>query len=163
MPTLCRCRDNSPSFNATTKLETVTSTEAELGSHVLTMCPIQWQDQYNLNEKGMTPMDLCLLLTPLETIEHICTHEKAKSESSKKASHKGEKGKKQPGTKSTAMVSKKVHFEKHCNLCKKHGGAYTMHNTKDWCRYEKDRKEKSAFCAAKKGGKKTNPVKENFE
>ncbi len=75
--------------------------EAELGSHVLRMCPFQWQDQYNLIEKGMIPMDFCLLLTSLEAIERFCTYKKAKLESSKKASHKGENGKKQPGTKST--------------------------------------------------------------
>ncbi len=53
-------------------------------------------------------------------------------------------------------------FEKHCNLCKKHGGAYTMHNICDCCRFEKNRKEKSNFCTAKKGGKKANPVNQNF-
>jgi hypothetical protein len=107
-------------------------------------------------------MDLHLLFTSLEAIERVCTHEKAKLESSKKASHKGEKGKKRPGTKSTARVPKKVCFEKHCNLCKKHGGTYTTHKTKDCCRYEKDRKEVSNFCAANRGGKKTNPVIQNF-
>ncbi len=83
-------------------------------------------------------MDLRLLLTLLEAIERVCTHKKAKLESSKKASHKGKKGKKHPGTKSMARVPKKVYFEKHCDLCKKHGGAYTTHNTRDCCRYEKD-------------------------
>jgi hypothetical protein len=39
---------------------------------------------------------------------------------------------------------------------------YTTHNTKDCHRYEKDGKERSDFHAAKKGGKKTNPVKQNF-
>ncbi len=110
----------------------------------------------------MTPMDMCLLLTLLEAFERVCTDKKAKPESSKKASNKGKKGKKRPGTKSTAGVSKKVCFEKHCNLCKKHGGAYTTHNTCDCCRFEKDRKEKSNFRAAKKGGKKANPVNQNF-
>jgi hypothetical protein len=156
------CFYNSPSFNATTKAENVPFTEAELGSHVLRMCPIQWQDQYNLHEKGMMPMDLRSLLTSLEAIERVCTHEKAKSESSKKASHKGKKGKKQPGTKSMARVPKEVCFEKHCNLCKRHGGANTTQNTRDSCRYEKDGKEKSIFCAAKKGGKKTIPVNQKF-
>ncbi len=83
-------------------------------------------------------------------------------ESSKKASHKGKKGKKPPGMESTARVPKKVRFKKHCNLCKKHGGAYTMHNTRDCCRFEKDGKEKSDFRAAKKGGKKANPANQNF-
>ncbi len=96
-------------------------------------------------------------------IERVCTHKKAKSESSKKASHKGEKGEKRPGTKSTARVPKKVRFEKHCNLCKEHGGAYyTMHHTRDCCRFEKDGKEKFNSRAAKKGGKKANPMNQNF-
>jgi hypothetical protein len=110
----------------------------------------------------MTSMDLHLLLTSLEVIELVCTHKKGKSESSKKASHKGEKGKKCPGTESMARVPKKVYFEKRCDLCKKHGGTYTTHNTHDCCRFEKDGKEKSNFRAAKKGGKKANPVNQNF-
>ncbi len=58
----------------------------------------------------------------------------------------------------------KVHFEKfekHCKLCKKHGGAHTTHNTCDCHRYEKDGTEKSCFCAAKKGRKKLF-VNQNF-
>jgi hypothetical protein len=39
------CFYNSPRFNATTKPENVPFMEAELGSHVLRMCSIQWQDQ----------------------------------------------------------------------------------------------------------------------
>jgi hypothetical protein len=102
------------------------------------------------------------LLTLLEAIKCICTYEKGKSESSEKSSKKDEKGKKCPGTNSKAKAAKKVHFEKHCSLCKKHGGAYTMHNTRDCRRFEKDGKVKSDFRAAKKGGKKANPVNQNF-
>jgi hypothetical protein len=118
-----------------------------------------------MNKKGMMPMDMCLLLTSLEAIKRVCTHKKAKLEFSKKASHKGKKGKKRPGTKSMARVPKKVRFKKHydhCNLCKKHGGTYTMHNTRDCHRFEKDGKEKSNFCATKKGGKKAIPINQNF-
>jgi hypothetical protein len=129
---------------------------------VLRMCPIQWQDQYNMNEKGMTPMGMHSLLTLLEAIERIHTYKKGKLESSKKSSKKDKKGKKRPGTNSMAKAPKKVCFEKHCNLCKKHGGAYTMHNTRDCCRFEEDGKEKSNFCTAKKGGKKANPIDQNF-
>jgi hypothetical protein len=110
----------------------------------------------------MTPMDMCSLLTLLEAIERVCTYKKGKLESSKKSSHKSKKGKKRPGTKATIRVPKKVRFEKHCKLCKKHGGAYTMHNTCECHRFEKDGKEKSDFRAAKKGGKKGNPVNHNF-
>jgi hypothetical protein len=139
--------------------------EAELGAHALCMCPLLWQDQYNLNEKGMMPMDTRLLLTSLESIEHVYTHEKGKPdnhEKSEKSSYKDKKGKKRPGTDPTVRVPKKVQFEKHCNLCKKHGGAHTTHTTCECCKYEKDRAEKSSFCAAKKGGKKNYPVNQNF-
>jgi hypothetical protein len=115
-----------------------------------------------MNKKDMTPMDMRLLLTLLEAIKCICTYEKGKSESSKKSSKKDEKGKKCLVTISTAKLPKKVYFEKHWDLCKKHGGAYTTHNTCDCCRFENDGKEKPNFCATKKGGKKANPVNQNF-
>jgi hypothetical protein len=159
------CFYYSPNANASTKSKNIPFTEAELGAHVLHMCPIQWQDQYNMNEKGMTPMDMRLLQTLLEGIKRVCTYKKGKSDSyekSEKSSNKGKKGKKRPGTDSTARVPKKVHFEKHCNLFKKHGGAYTMHNTCDCRRFEKDGKEKSDFCATKKGRQKGNPINQNF-
>ncbi len=156
------CFYYSPNANTSTKPENIPFTEAELGAHVLCMCPLKWQDQYNMNKKGMMPMNMRLLLISLEAIERICTYEKVKLESSEKSSHKSKKRKKCPGTKATVRVPKKVHFEKHCNLCKKHGGTYTMHNTRECHRFEKDGKEKSDFCAAKKGGKKGNPVNHNF-
>ncbi len=72
------CFYYSPHANASTKPENVPFMEAELGAHVLRMCPLSWQDQYNMNKKGMTPMDMCSLLMSLEAIEHICTHKKGK-------------------------------------------------------------------------------------
>ncbi len=135
------CFYYSPHANASTKPKNVPFAEAELGTHVLRMCLLTWQDQYNLNKKGMMPMDMRLLLTSLEAIERICTYKKRKSdnfEKSNKSSNKGKKGKKRPGTNSTIWVSKKVlfeKFEKHCELCKKHGGAHIMHNTHDCRRY----------------------------
>ncbi len=60
------------------------------------------------------------------------------------------------------QIPKKAHFEKLCNLCKKHGGEYIAHNTHDCCRFEKDGKEKSDFCTPKEGGKKGNPMNQNF-
>ncbi len=89
------CFYYSPNANASTKPENVLFTEAELGAHVLRMCPLAWQDQYNLNERGMTPMDMRMLLTSLEAIERVCTHEKGKhEEKAEKASFNGKKGKK---------------------------------------------------------------------
>ncbi len=72
------CFYYSPNANASTKLENIPFMEAELGNHVLHMCPIQWQDQYNTNKKGMMPMDMRLLLTLLEAIERVCTYKKGK-------------------------------------------------------------------------------------
>jgi hypothetical protein len=129
--------------------------EADLASHVLWMCPRQWQDQYkNLQEKGMTPMDMHSLQASLEAIEHVCTHEKAHAPSSEKASHKNKAGAKRPSNGATRQVPKKVHFKKSCKLCKKHGGTHTTHATKDCRRYKKDGMVKADFRAAKKAGKK---------
>jgi hypothetical protein len=110
------CFYYNPNANASTKLENVLFMVAELGAHVLHMCPLQWQDQYNMNKKGMTPMDMRLLLTSLEAIECVCTYEKGELdtfEKSDKSSNNGDKGKKCPGTNSTVRVPKKVRFEKH--------------------------------------------------
>ena len=73
------CFYYSPNANASTKPKNVPFTEAELGARVLRMCPYQWQDQYNINEKGMMPMDMRLLLTLLEVIERICTTDPKRS------------------------------------------------------------------------------------
>ncbi len=89
------CFYYSPNANASTKPKNVPFMEAELGAHVLRMCPLTWQDQYNLNERGMTPMDMRTLLTLLEAIECVCTHDKGKQEEkAEKASFNGKKGKK---------------------------------------------------------------------
>jgi hypothetical protein len=159
------CFYYSPHANASTKPENIPFTEAELGAHVLHMCPLLWQDQYNMNKNGMMPMDMRLLLTLLEAIECVCTHEKSKPdnfEKSDKSSNKGKKGKKHPGTNPMVQVPKKVQFEKHCNLSKKHGGAHTTHMTRVCHKYEKNRTEKLSFCIAKKGRKKNYPVNQNF-
>ena len=112
----------SPNANASTKSENFPFPEAELGAHVLRMCPLAWQDQYNLNQKGMTPPDMSTLLTSLEAIERVCTHEKGKpDEKSEKSSFNSKKGKKRPGTDPTVRIPKKVRFEKNCDLCKKMG------------------------------------------
>jgi hypothetical protein len=136
--------------------------EADLASHVLWMCPHQWQDQYSLQEKGMTPMDMHSLQASLKAIERVCTPEKAHAPSSDKASHKNKAGAKWLSTRATKQAPKKVHVERSCKLCKKYGGVHTTHATKDCRRYEKDRTVKADFSAAKKAGKKPNPAKLSF-
>jgi hypothetical protein len=67
----------SPSYITGMTPVNVPFTEADLASQVLQMRPHQWQDQYNLQEKGMTPMDMHSLQGSLEAIEHVCTPKKA--------------------------------------------------------------------------------------
>jgi hypothetical protein len=52
------CFYYSPNANASTKPENYPFLEAELGAHVLRMCPLAWQDKYNLDQKGMMPLDM---------------------------------------------------------------------------------------------------------
>jgi hypothetical protein len=95
----------------------------------------------------------------LEAIECVCKQEKSNVHSGEKASNKGKKENKKPGTKSMSRVPKKACTEKHFNLCKKCGGAQTTDNMRDCRKYEKDGKEKTNFCTAKKGRKKPNPAR----
>jgi hypothetical protein len=156
------CWYHSQSYITGMSPANVPFTEADLASHVLWMCLHQWQDQYNLKEKGMTPMDMRTLLASLEAIEHVCTHKKAHMPSGEKASQKSEAGTKQPNTGAMLWVPKKVHFEKSCKLCMKHGGVHTKHTTKDCRKYKKDGILKANFRAAKKAGKKPDPAKQSF-
>jgi hypothetical protein len=56
------CWYYSPSVKTNMIPMNVPFAEADLVSHVLRMCPYAWQNQYNLHEKGGTPVDMRLLL-----------------------------------------------------------------------------------------------------
>ena len=90
-----------------------------------------WQDQFNLHGKGGTPVEIRLLLSSLEASERACSQERPTASCYKKALHSKNKVTKQPGTDTMARAPKKVRTEKHCNLCKKHGGTYTTLVKKD--------------------------------
>ncbi len=155
------CWYYSPSYITGMMPANVPFTVANLASHFFKMYPHQWQDQYNLQEKG-TPMDMHSLQASLEAIERVCTPKEAHAQSGKKASHKNEARAKWPSTGAMKQVPKKVCFERSCKLCKRHGGAHTMHATKDCHRYKKHGAVKANFRAAKKAGKKPNPAKQSF-
>jgi hypothetical protein len=104
----------SLSYNPGMTPANVMFTKADLASHLLQMCQHQWQDQYILQEKSMTPMNMHSLQASLKVIKRICTHEKAHAPSSEKASHKNKMGAKQPSNVATRQVFKKVCFEKSC-------------------------------------------------
>jgi hypothetical protein len=100
------CWNYSPSYvNGMTPVN-VPFSKADLVSHDLWVCPHQWQDQYNLQEKDMTPMDMHSLQVSLKAIEHVCTPEKAHALSSKKASHRNKAGAKRPSTGATKQAHK---------------------------------------------------------
>ncbi len=92
------CWYYSPSYNPDMMPANVPFSEANLASCILRMCPHQWQDQCNLQEKGMTPMDMPSLQASLKAIEWVCTPEKAHAQSGQKASHKNKAGTKRPST-----------------------------------------------------------------
>jgi hypothetical protein len=115
------CWYYSPSYNSGMTPVNDPFTKADLASHVLRMCPHQWQDQYNLHKKGMTPMDMRSPQASLKAIKHVCMQEKAHAQSCKKASQKSEAGTKRSSTGATKQISMKVCFEKSCELCKKYG------------------------------------------
>ncbi len=105
-------------------------------------------------------------LLSLEAIERTCSQERSKkfnASHNEKALHSKKKGTKRPGTGVTARVRRKlVPRNTATSTYKKHGGAYTTHNTRDCHRFEKDGTEKSNFRTAKKGRKKPNPTKQSF-
>jgi hypothetical protein len=156
------CWYYSPSYNVGMTPANVPFTKADLASYVLWMCLHQWQDQYNLQEKGMTPMDMHSLQASLKAIKRMCTREKPHAQSGKKTSQKSKDGNKWSSTGAMKQASKKAHIEKSCELCKKHGGTHTTHATKDCRRYEQNRTVKADFYAIKKAGKKPNPAKQLF-
>ncbi len=110
----------------------------------------------------MTPVDMHSLQASLEAIEHVSTQEKPNAQSGKKASQKNEAETKWLSTGAMKQVPKRVCFEKSCKLCKKYGGARTMHTTKDCCKYKKEGTVKANFCTNKMAGKKPNPAKQSF-
>jgi hypothetical protein len=65
------CWYYSPNYNPGMTLANVPFTKADLASHVLRMCLHQWQGQYNLQEKGMTPIT-CILFKLLLRLLSAC-------------------------------------------------------------------------------------------
>ena len=129
---------NSPKAIKTTK-EIMPFDEAELTQLLLRMCQAAWQDQYSLTQ-GNIPQDLGSLLEVLETIE--ACHKNKKTPRKPNGGELGENGK--PDKKKCKVsfreerVPKKAHSAESCDLCKKHGGAHTIHNTGDCRKYKKD-------------------------
>ena len=101
------------------------------------MCPAKWQTQYDLTEKS-TPVNTRSLLLILEKIKNNAEVEAKPPNASKP---KGAEGtcKMESINSHIPRKSKQVGFsDKHCALCKKHGGPHKLHNTYDCCKYNSD-------------------------
>jgi hypothetical protein len=104
------CYSYSLSYNSGMTPVNVLFSKADLAIHVLQMCLHQWQDQYNLHKKGMTPVDMRSLQTSLKAIKCLCTQEITHVQSGKKAFQKSKIGTKRTSTGATKHVPKKVCF-----------------------------------------------------
>ena len=111
--------------------------DADLATHLLRMCPARWQAQYDLSE-NTTPVSTRALLFVLENIENNADLDPKPSNPSKP---KGAEGKRKMESIDSRIpkTPKKVGWaDKHCVLCKKHGGPFKSHNTRDCRCFNKD-------------------------
>ena len=123
------CLFNSPKANQATK-KVLPLEDADLATHLLRMCPAKWQTQYELTENS-TPVSTRALLLVLENIENYVELD-AKPASMTKAKGAEQKHKMESEDSHIPKKPKKVGWtEKHCMLCKKHGGAHKTHTTRD--------------------------------
>ena len=155
------CLFNSPKANQATK-KVLPLDDADLATHLLRMCPAKWQTQYDLTENS-TPVSTRALLLVLENIENNVELD-AKPASTTKARGAEPKRKMESEDSRIPKKPKKVGWtEKHCVLCKKHGGAHKTHNTHDCCRYNKDGTPiKKNGGAGKSNSKERKPEGVNF-
>ena len=137
------CLYDSPSAVATTK-SVVPYDDSELAMMLLRMCPESWVDQYNLTQEYV-PQSTRALLTVLENIEKCDKGASAPSKATSNGHSTGasngnsdKSGKRKGMNSSSDRIPKKARNEKHCVLCKQHGGAHTTHNTNECKRYNKD-------------------------
>ena len=91
-----------------------------------------------------------LLLPDLENIEGVMNKkcaELAKTramDSAAWASAKSNSPRKRVSRGSSKLVPKKARTVKFCQHCKNNGGPFTSHNTKECCKYDKNRKAVAA-------------------
>jgi len=95
--------------------------DMDLASHILRMVPSNWQDEYELSG-ALVPQSVRELLDVLECIEKAFPTDKV-GEGTKGAAKSGDSAKRKMVSLSD-RIPKKRRTEKHCSLCKKHGGTY---------------------------------------
>ena len=131
----------SPKANSATK-PVVPLKDACLPTHLLQMCPVKGQQQYDLMENS-TLVSTRALLMVMENIESNVELDD-KPPSKDKAKGADSKRKAESNDSRNPKKAKKGWTKKPCSLFKKHGGAYTTHNTKECRCYNKDGSHKKA-------------------
>jgi hypothetical protein len=138
--------------------------EATLASIVLSTCPTDWRNQYEMNHKTV-PESMRSMLLELENIEKVFAMKDRKKARTIKASA-GTAPKKArivpkkhgKGGGSGGPAPKKVCSAKYCKWCKAAGGPHQTHDTSECRRFDKDGKEvgkpSKPFNSAKKPWKK---------
>ena len=128
--------------------------DMDLASHILRMVPRNWQDQYELSG-ALVPQSVWELLDVLECIKMAFPINKV-GDGLEGADKSGDSAKRKMVSFSD-KIPKKCHTEKHCSLCKKHGGAHTTQNTLDCQKYESNRTPKKNFKGTKPNGPSHGP------
>ncbi len=117
-------------------------------SIVLSTCPMDWRNQYEMNHSTV-PKSTRSMLLDLENIEKVFTTKDGKKARSTKAkagtvpkkmafSVPKKQGK---GGGSGGPAHKKARSAKYCKWCKAAGGAFQTHDTIECPRFDKDGKE----------------------
>jgi hypothetical protein len=156
------CWFYSPSAKPSSIPMNVLLAKAVLASHILWMCPLMWQDQFNLHKKGMAPVNIPLFLMSLEAIEHACAREKSNTKLNKKASNKVKNGNNSPGTESIAIVLKKTCTKSIATSAISMGACIPCTTQRIVVGTRKSERKRQNFYAAKKGRIKPDPAKQSF-
>eukprot|EP00804_Cyclotella_cryptica_P019427 CCRYP_006602-RA/>CCRYP_006602-RA protein AED:0.28 eAED:0.63 QI:0/0/0/1/1/1/2/0/305 len=128
-----------------------------------------WQDQYHLLEKcypeGVKP--LLLILERIEVAHPVdekqSTAKPAKAQAADQPSKKFSPSGRIPRKPSKQARTEYTRVERNCELCKKHGGAHTTHNTAECRRYNKDgTPTRGTFGAPARKSREDNRAKKSY-
>jgi hypothetical protein len=139
--------------------------DATMAAIILPACPITWRNQYEMNHKTI-PESPRAMLQNLENIKEVFIekyNKKAKDNKTMTATAPKANGrvprKRATGGGSGGPAPKKGCTNKYCRHCQINGGPFTMHDTIECCKFNKDDKQKDKpakppFNSAKKPWKK---------
>ena len=119
------------------KGDQLTLDDMDLETHLLCMCPIKWRIQYKLTI-NITPVSTRALLLVLENIENNAESDYKSPNPNKSKRAEGKRTMKSINSWFPKKPKKVGWTDKHCILCKKHGGPFKSHNMRDCHRFNKD-------------------------